>query len=433
MKITFIRPKLAEYRSRDAIQPLAFAVLSGLTRPDIERELFDEKIEEVPVNRATDLAAISVETFTARRAYAIADAYRRRGVPVVMGGYHPTLVPEEAALHADSIVRGEAEGIWPRLMEDFERGRLQPRYESTCDAPLDGLKFDRTIFDGKRYLPIHPVQFTRGCRYHCDFCSVSEFHRFRWRCRPVHEVLEEIQRLPGRNILIGDDNIFVQPELLEELLKGLVPLGKRWACQASMDIVDRPGMLALMARSGCCTVLIGFESLAEGNLRLMNKAVNVRGKDFAAAVKAIQRHGIMVYGSFVFGYDEDTPEVFEQTLNFAVRNNFFLCNFNILMPLPGTRLYTRLKENGLLRFEDWWNNGAYRYNQAAYVPRLMEPWALENGSWSVRRRFNSTGGIFKRAIGMVVSQRSLRNLPLFLLANGIARKEVHRKNRISLG
>jgi radical SAM superfamily enzyme YgiQ (UPF0313 family) len=433
LKITFIRPNLADYRSRDAMQPLAFAILSGLTPPDIIRELYDEKIEPVPRDLRTDLIALSVESFTARRAYAVADYFRARGMTVVMGGYHPTLMPDEAAEHADAIVCGEAEGAWPLLIEDFRQGRLKPRYESISETPLSGLTFDRTIFDGKKYLPLYPVQFTRGCRHHCDFCSVSEFHRFKWRSRPVNEVLAEIRALPGRNILIGDDNIFVEPQRLEELLIGLKPLKCRWACQASIDIIRRPGTLRLMAESGCFAVLIGFESLDESNLRQMNKQVNLQQTNFASAVHAIQRHGIMVYGSFVFGYDHDTPEVFLETLSFAIRNHFFLCNFNILMPLPGTRLYRRLRESGRLRFESWWLNESYRYNQAAFEPRSIGTDDLERGSWEVRRRFNTIGSILRRMLGMVIEQRNVRNIHLFLLANVIAHQEVHRKNRIRLG
>lgn len=433
MKIIFIRPNLANYRSRDAMQPLAFAVLSALTPEEIERELYDEKVEPVPLDLKADLIALSVESFTAARAYALADHFRQRGIPVVMGGYHPTLVPEEALKHADAIVCGEAEGVWPLLLDDFRNGKLKTRYQSDDDYPLAGLKFDRSVFTGKKYLPITPVQFTRGCRYHCDFCSVSEFHRFKWRSRPVDEVLEEIKEIRGKTILIGDDNIFVEPQKLEELLTGLIPLRKRWICQASIDITRSPEMVRLMAASGCFGVLIGFESLEKNNLRQMKKGINLSQSDYIKAINLLHRHKIMVYGSFVFGYDHDTPEIFDRTLSFTVNNNFLLCNFNILNPLPGTGLYRRLLKDGRLRFHDWWLNDEYRYNRAAYNCTAMKPEQLEEGSWQVRCRFNTVGSIFRRAFGMIRSQRTLRHLPLFLLANFIARHEVHLKNRIHLG
>jgi radical SAM superfamily enzyme YgiQ (UPF0313 family) len=175
MKITFVRPNLANYRSRDAMQPLAFAILSALTPPEIERELYDEKIEPIPLDLQTDLIALSVESFTARRAYVIADHYRLRGITVVMGGYHPTLMPDEAAQHADAIVCGEAEGVWPLLLDDFQKGKLKSRYQLETDTPLDRLNFDRSVFINKKYLPITPVQFTRGCRYKCDFYTTLLF------------------------------------------------------------------------------------------------------------------------------------------------------------------------------------------------------------------------------------------------------------------
>jgi radical SAM superfamily enzyme YgiQ (UPF0313 family) len=196
MRLTLIRPNLGDYRSSDAMPPLAMGILAARA-PQCDITFYDEKVEGVPLDESADLVALSVETFTARRAYAIADAYRDRGVPVVMGGYHPTFLPEEALEHADAVVVGDAEGAWEQLLADFEGGRLQQRYAGGNDKPLTDYRIDRSIYRGKNYGPVELVQFGRGCRFACDFCSIHSFYGTALRVRPLEGLLAEIETLPA--------------------------------------------------------------------------------------------------------------------------------------------------------------------------------------------------------------------------------------------
>ena len=266
MKVTFIRPNLYEGRSRDAMEPLAFAILQGLTPPDVEAAFYDERLEPIPFDEPTDLAALTVETYTARRAYSIAAEFRRRGVPVVMGGYHPTFLPEEALHHADAVVEGDAEGLWEQVVADARQGRLQRRYRRESFAPLGGSPPDRRVFQGKRYAPVTLVQYGRGCRYNCDFCSIRAFYGTSLRQRPVAEVADEVERQGRRHVFFVDDNIFVDVPKAKELFRALIPLRIRWSCQVSIDVAHDRELLALMEKSGCLTAVVGFESLQAESL-----------------------------------------------------------------------------------------------------------------------------------------------------------------------
>jgi len=274
MKITFVRPNLYDDRSSDAMEPLCFAILKSLTPADIDVELYDERLEEIPFDIETDLVAMTVETYTARRAYQIADRFRRRGICVVMGGYHPTFLPEETLEHADAIVRGDAEDSWPTLLDDVRNNALQRIYESPEFPVLDGHMPDRSIFDGKRYGPMGLVQYSRGCRFNCTFCSIRAFYGSNLRQRPVEQVAEDIRRSGKRHFFIVDDNLFIDTEKSRQLFEALLPLGITWSCQVSVDVARDPGLVRLMARSGCISALVGFESLEPESLRQVKKHWN---------------------------------------------------------------------------------------------------------------------------------------------------------------
>jgi radical SAM superfamily enzyme YgiQ (UPF0313 family) len=433
VKVTFVRPNLYEKRSGDAMEPLAFAILKSLTPPDVETALYDERLEAIPYDEPTDLVAMTVETFTARRAYQIAKEFRSRGVRVVMGGYHATFLPDEALHFADAVVIGDAEGVWPRVVADARKGRLQRRYSSEGGfAPLDGLRPDRSIFRGKRYAPAAMIQYGRGCRYNCEFCSIRAFYGSNLRQRPVREVIEEIERSDRRYIFLVDDNIFVDIPKAKDLFAALIPLKIRWSCQVSIDVTRDRELMRLLEKSGCMTAVVGFESLSPKNLHQMKKDWNLRWNDYPTAIRILQDAGIMIYGTFVFGYDEDTVDSFEATVEFAIENRFFLGNFNPLTPTPASRLFDRLQSEKRLLYERWWLDPAYRYGAATFRPKGMTADELTEGCYRARTLFNSYSSIARRAFA-TSNARSPYHLGLYLATNFISHREIHAKQGQALG
>ena len=433
MKITFIRPNMSDMRSADAMEPLVFAILAGLTPAGIETVLFDERLEPIPFDEPTDLVAITVETYTARRAYQIAQAYRRRGVPVVMGGYHPTFVPDEALQYADAVVIGDAEQLWPRIVADAQSGKSRRIYRQVSQPPLSGLKPDRRIFRGKRYAPAALVQYGRGCRFACEFCSIHAFYGFDLRQRPVRDVVAEIEQLERKHIFLIDDNIFVNGPKARELFRALIPLKIRWSCQVSLDIARDEELMTLLEQSGCTTAVIGFESLDEHNLAQMKKKWNLKHGDYPSLVQTFRQHGVMIYGSFVFGYDHDTVDSFDISLEFALRSRFYLGNFNPLTPMPGAKLYDRLRAEGRLIYDRWWLDPDYSYGQATFHPRGMTAAELTDGCFRTRRRFHDYSSIVERALDFKTNCRDPYRLGLHLASNLISRREILKKQGRRLG
>lgn len=414
------------------MEPLVFAILAARTPPEIQLELVDERLSPVPYDAPTDLVAITVETYNARHSYQIATRFRKRGVPVVMGGYHPTFLPDEARQFADAVVAGDAEDVWPQVVDDARHGVLQPVYRGGFPS-LEGPRPDRSIFRGLRYAPVPLVQYGRGCRYACEFCSIRAFYGSNLRQRPVSEVVAEIEALARRHIFLVDDNIFVDVPRAEELFRALIPLKIRWSCQVSIDVAADDGLLRLLQSSGCTTAVIGFESLDAANLRQMRKAWNLRDLDYATAVRKFQDHGIMIYGSFVFGYDHDTVDSFDRCLEFAIRSKFYLANFNPLTPMPGAALHDRLLREGRLLHDRWWLDPDYRYGQATFRPRGMTPDELTEGCFRVRRQFNHFASIARRAWDPRANARDPYRFLLHVASNLVSRREIMRKQGKPLG
>lgn len=433
MKLTFIRPNMNECRSRDALEPLAIAVLKGLTPPTVSTAFLDDRLEALPDRLDTNLAVLSVETFTARRAYGIADRLRQQGVRVLMGGIHPTLLPEEALAHCDSVLCGEAEPYWEEVLRDAVAGALKPRYGSAAPAAMGGVPYDRSLFAGKRYAPLRPVQFGRGCPHRCEFCAIGPFYGPVPRRRPVAEVAAELKALGPGHYFMVDDNFLTDREALLELCQAMIPLGIRWSGQISLEAAHDRELLQLLRASGCTALIIGFESLEAGNLQQMGKTVNLRWADYEQAVRNLYGAGIMIYGTFVIGYDHDTPETLERLYRFARGNRFMIANFNPLIPMPGTRLYERLQQEGRLLRDRWWLDPAFRYGQTVYSPRGMSPEALERACLLLRRRFYSLPAILGRLPEPRSNSRTLGNAALFCGVNLISRHEIRCKQGKSLG
>jgi len=433
MMVTFIRPNMFARRSTDAMEPLSFAILKSLTPRDVETAFYDERLEHLPIDEPTDLVAMTVETYTARRSYQIAAEYRRRGVRVVMGGYHPTFLPEEVLEHADAIVMGDAEQVWPGVVADARAGQLQRTYQNDGFGSLAGLRPDRSIFKGKHYAPIALVQYGRGCKFNCDFCSIRAFYGSSLRQRPVGEVVDEIRAAGRRHVFLVDDNIFVDHGKAKELFEALIPAGITWSCQVSLDIAGDPELVALMVRSGCMTALSGFESLNKKNLQQMRKGWNLKHRDYDAAIAVFQDAGIMIYGTFVFGYDEDTVDSFDEAVEFAIRKRFYLANFNPLTPTPQTPLIDRLRREQRLIYDPWWLDPTYRYGSAIFHPRGMTAEELTAGCYRARKEFNSWRSILTRARAWHTNLGTPYRAGIYLASNLISKREIRSKQGSRLG
>lgn len=431
MRVAFLRPSMSGRPSADALQPLLFSVIDALTPPEIDLEFFDAMASPLPERIEADAIAMSVETFSARSAYTIADRYRALGVPVVLGGYHVTACPDEAAEHADAIVVGEAEDTWPGLLADLAAGELKPRYQSGNAVPLGVLAAPtRPVFSRRDYPPLGMVQFSRGCRYTCEFCSIHAFYGHAVRTRPLDDLLAEIAARPEKVLFFTDDNLFADRARARELFGALIGMGKRWVCQISMDVAEDAELLGLMRRAGCLMVLIGFESLDAANLKQMRKGANLRAADYQRVIDKIQRAGLMIYGTFVIGYDHDRPETGRQLVDFATRHSFSIANFNPLMPMPGTGLYDRLAAEGRLLHERWWLDPGFRYGDAMFRPALMSPGELTAACRDARFGFYRVSSIGRRALR---NARGPLQLGVHLAANLVSHRAIHAKQGAHLG
>jgi len=438
MNVTFIVPAVGRkpgvpYLRTWQMEPLAIATLAALTPTNIERRFFDDRLEAIDYGMPTDLVAISVETYTARRAYQIAARYRKKGVSVVMGGFHPTLAPEDALEHADAIVMGEAEEAWPRLLADFAAGEMKRQYKPDARPSLGGRFPDRSIYGTKVYQPIALVETARGCKFKCEFCSITRFYNRSHRQRPIEDVVKEISGLQRRYVFFTDDNISVNRARFRELLTALIPLKISWAAQASIDIAKDEDLLQLMRRSGCVCVLIGFETLNPRVLSLMDKAVNAQAKIYESAAVALRKHGIGVYGTFVFGYDHDDLGSFQRTLEFAKRHGFFFTAFNHLVPFPGTPLYDRLDDEGRLLYKKWWLSAEYRFGDIAFRVEGMSEKQLGDMCYTFRQRFYGFASILRRLTNWRANCCSLRRLFLYVSLNVLSHNDVAGRQQLPLG
>ncbi len=437
MRLTLVHPCIGrrageKYIRTWQMEPLAPAVLAGLTPRDVEIRFHDDRMETIPYDEPADLVAISVETYTARRAYEIASEYRRRGVPVVMGGFHATLMPDEVAKYAEAVVIGEAEGVWPLVIDDFRHGKLAPVYRSQGRPSLAGVFADRSIFAGKRYLPLGLIEAGRGCHFQCEFCAIQTYFGSTQTRRPAEEVCEEIRRNPKPLYFFVDDNITSNLDQAKELYRQLIPLKIRWVSQASINVAHDEELLQLLRASGCQGLLIGFESLDPENLKRMHKSFNTMKGGYEVALANLRRHGIRLYVTFIAGYDGDSPASLERTVEFADRHRFYIVAFNHLTPFPGTPLYTRLQNENRLLFDEWWLDSRYRYGMVPYTPAGMTADEVKEGCIAARREFYSLQSIWRRSFDRVNAGSSYM-WSNFYLINWLIRREVTQRRDYPLG
>ena len=391
MRVVLIAPAATSYiwrkrRAAFTMPPMALPLLASLTPPEADVRLIDEAVEDVDLKLDADLVGLSAMTANVSRAYALADHFRSRGIPVVMGGVHPSSLPQEALQHCDAVVIGEAENLWPQVVQEAAQGRLERTYKNSAPVLLETLPAPRwDLLQAKRYFIPQTVQVSRGCPMACSFCSVSSYFGRSHRSRPIPQVIAEVKALPRKLFIFVDDNIAGDPDTAKELFATMIPLKKKWVGQCSLSISEDAELLDLATRSGCLGLLIGFESISPAVLRSIGKRVNL-GRKYEEAIRRIHARSIHIQGSFIFGFDDDTAEGIQSTVQFVKQNRLTGVNYCHLTPFPGTKLYADLENEGRLLHRDW---ARYDRQNIVFRPRNFTPEELQNYIfWAYRQTYN---------------------------------------------
>jgi radical SAM superfamily enzyme YgiQ (UPF0313 family) len=407
---------------------LSLLKVAALTPAAWDVHIVDEKVEPLNLAEEADLVGITAMTCTVNRAYEIARHFRQRGIKVVMGGMHASSMPDEALQHCDSVVVAEAEGLWARLIQDFECGQMKPVYRHANGPPtLEALPpADWNLYRAKRYMPVHFVETTRGCPFDCEFCAVTNFFGGRYRNRPLDDVLAELtslQPFEGRFIMKNvvffvDDNIVSNRAFTREFLSSIREFKLRWLGHASVTLANDPELLKLCQESGCMGVLIGFETLAPETLRSIGRKGRLQ-VEYLDAIKKIHDYGIGIDASFVFGFDTDDESVFDRTLEFVTRAKIEAPYFSILTPYPGTRLYQRMQSEDRLLSTDW---SLYDTSHVVFRPTRLTPEQLLDGYQRVFRESYKLPTILRRLWDTTASKGFF--YPMNLGFRGAVRKQL---------
>lgn len=405
MRIVLLSPKGPLYRRRGGIfrrslryAPLTLTTLAALVPPESGAvvEICDEGIEEIDLNISADLIGMTVITGNAPRAYALADHFRGRGIPVVLGGPHVTLLPEEAQKHADAVVVGYAEQTWPQLLRDLSEGRMKPRYDQGPDFSLAGQPFPRRdLLRRFSYSTINTFEATRACVHSCDFCVVPVAWGTRPYLKPVEEVIQDVRQQRAKRAVFVDLNLIADRDHAASLFRALIPLRIKWFGLATALLADDEELLSLAVRSGCTGLLVGFESLSGKSLRSSGKGFN-DSQRFKEFVDKFHEYRVTLMGCFVFGLDDDPPDIFEKTARFVVEAKIDLPRFAVLTPFPGTRLFARLKAEGRILTQDW---SLYDGQHVVFQPANMSVQQLYDGTRMAWRHAYSYPSMLRRLAG----------------------------------
>jgi radical SAM superfamily enzyme YgiQ (UPF0313 family) len=422
--VSIVKVKESRWNRYRVWKPLSLMVLAGLTPPEWEISIVDENLRapDYPAMPLPDLVGITAFTSQANRAYEVANRFRRLGVPVVMGGIHATMCLDEVMERVDSVVTGEAEGVWPQVLEDALHGSLKRRYDGGL-AEISAVSFARHDLLATGYA-FGAIQTTRGCPLNCTFCSVTAFNGARYRQRPIADVVREFRSIREKRVLVVDDNLIgTRPEHIaraKDLFRAMAQanLRKEWVAQATVNFADDEELLALAARAGCRGVFIGFESPTPEGLRELRKKFNLlKGRDFRASVRRIQRHKILVVGSFIIGLDADESGIGRHIADVASQYGVDHLNLLFLTPLPGTRLWDQWKSEDRIALnafpEDW------KYYTLTYPVARYKHLSLEGAIHEMilcNRSFYSRSRILRR----VCSNVSQRRAPLISMVGNLS-------------
>lgn len=404
MKVKMILPALAEAESPfwrpikySLFPPLGLATLAAYLDSDDQVDLQDQHVERLRLDDEPDLVLIQVYITNASRAYAIADQYRKKGAYVCLGGLHVTSLPDEAAAHADSIFIGPGEETFPEFLRDFRARKPKPRYFSAV-RDLAGIPpVRRDLIKRERYLVPNSIVVTRGCPHHCDFCYKDAFFQGGkgFYTQRVDEALAEIDRLPGRHLYFLDDHLLGNVRFASALFEGMRGMDRVWQAAGTVDSILRGDLVERAAKAGLRSLFVGFETLSPENLRQSNKKQNLK-QNYEHAIKRLHDLGVMINGSFVFGLDDDGPDVFKRTVDWGVRNAITTSTYHVLTPYPGTRLFETMEAEGRITTRDW---DLYDTRRVVYRPAGMTPVALEAGYWWAYNNFYSWPNIVRASLG----------------------------------
>lgn len=403
--------------------PISLVTLAALTPPDVEVIIRNEYVEDIDLDMEVDLVGITGYTSQITRGYQLANAFRSKGIPVIMGGIHVSLNPAEAENHADALVIGEAEGIWPQVLEDIRANRLKKRYQRREYPDMQALVVPRyDLVDRTHYISpptvksnLIPIQTARGCPYHCDFCSVVRFSGRKYRMKPITHVLQEIEACESDYLFFSDDNVIGNIQRAKEFFEAITPLNVKWMGQFPSTIGRHPELIDLAAKSGCFLLFVGFETIIPESLDDVGKSFNHR-QDYADLIRRIIEAGITPFGSFAFGFDHDGPDVFDRTLEVLETTRMPLASFFILTPLPGTTLYDRLMKEDRIIDRHWHN---YDLSRVVFRPALMSPEELEEKYWEAFGQFYSRPNIIRR-IREATTDITIQKMYAMLCRNMIA-------------
>ena len=372
---------------------LSLPAIAALTPPEWDVKIHDARIAPVDYERDAALVGITAYSSEITSAYEIADNFRLRGIPVVMGGVHVSALPDEALQHADAVVIGEAEYVWKSILEDREAGKLQRIYHSDRYCDMQDMPYPRRdLLPRSMYTSYNTLQATRGCPFDCDYCSVTGVFGKKFRMRPVEQVIEEIRSFDTKEFFFVDDNICGHPQYAKKLFRALIPLKKTWGGQTSITFADDQELLDLYAQSGGRYAFIGIETISPKNLASVNKEWN-KADNYETAIRRIHKAGINIVGSFIFGLDDDDASVFPKTLAFIMKNKIAAAQYHILTPLPGTRLYEEMERDKRLIDRDWAN---YHTSDVVFQPKNMTVRELQDGYHWIFRETYSLGNTMKR-------------------------------------
>jgi radical SAM superfamily enzyme YgiQ (UPF0313 family) len=396
MKLLLISPRSSDKKSPVGfkVPQVALQIIAALTPENVEVSMVDEHISDIDFSKNYDLVGISIMTATAKRGYHLARMFKEKGSKVVFGGIHASVMPEEAINYGDAVVIGEAESSWPNLIEDFKKNSLKEYYQnqepdlSKAPLPKRDSRIDRSVL-GVKWPGFYT---TKGCPYDCEFCSVSSVYGKKIRTLPIPLVIKDIENANSKVFLSLDDNVAANPKYAKDLFKEMARLNIEWGGQSTISIAKDDVLLQLCRKSGCRGLFVGLESVSTKSMNRMHKTLKSL-RDNEDAIKKIQNTGIIFHPSFVFGFDDDTKAVFDDTLEFLHRNRITTATFNILTPYPGTRLYRRLKQEGRLISEDW---SHYNHYTVTFHPKNMTERELAEGYFSLKKEFYSLSNICRR-------------------------------------